>query len=421
MIGPLPLHLQRSIERLFQRDFRDVHIHISPQPGRYGAAAFAAGREIHIQPESYNPQTPEGLRLLVHEFTHIVQQEASGPKTGTPVLLDNPELEREADRLAARAHIALRSGESLDVRCRIETGRRVVQPLVLRAHTKQSLYNALTDLVKQLAFVSAYTVDLYVDALYEWLMERPAIFSGEKHKFSNMSPTKNSKLPYFTWEKDGARVNLKDLDRQDLEWIRKTIEKLAYKYRFKKNYSKITTRILDDHEKQWVKWETSDCVFSAIQISMGLRFTGKGPVEAAELAVATALADALEIPKAVVEDHVMQVLLEERLSWPRMVHVKDLATLNANAVPNNTYVVSYCENASTDFWHTVYGKCTGLNKWSWVDRQYERKFGVIRATLPTELSTEASAWQIDPDSALLGILKTQLNVAALKVKYAEYL
>jgi hypothetical protein len=297
----------------------------------------------------------------------------------------------------------------------------VIQPLVLRAHTKQALYNALNDLVKQLPFVTAYTVELYVEEFYEWLMARPLIFSGEKHKFDDMSPSKNSKLPYFIWEKHGARLNLNDLDQQDRAWIKKTIEKLAYLHRFKKNYSKITTRILDPHEQQWVKWDTSDCVFSAIQIAMGLRFKGKGPVEAAELEVASRLAERLEIPKAVVQDHVLQVLLEDRLSWPRVLNAKDLASLNAAAVSGKTYVVSYCENASTDFWHTVHGECTGKNKWTWIDRQYERKFGTVRTTLPTELSTEASAWQIDTASGLLATLKTQLDVATLKETYKAYL
>jgi len=297
----------------------------------------------------------------------------------------------------------------------------VIQPLVLRAHTKQAIYKALNDLVKQLPFVTAFTVELYVTEFYEWLMARPLIFSGEKHKFADMSPSKNSKLPYFMWERNGARVNLNDLDRQDRAWIKKTIEKLAYVHRFKKNYSKITTRIIDPHEKQWVKWDTSDCVFSAIQIAMGLRFKGKGAVEAVEFDVSSLLAERLEIPKAVVQDHVLQVLLEDRLGWPRVVNAKDLETLNAAAVSGKTYVVSYCENASIDFWHTVHGECTGRNKWKWIDRQYERKFGTIRATLPTELSTEASAWEIDLTSGLLATLKTQMDVATLKQKYKAHL
>ncbi len=66
-----------------------------------GARAFTIGRDIFFGAGQYAPETPAGLRLLVHELVHVVQQ---GPwRAGSrtyPVGLPHNLLEVEADLVA---------------------------------------------------------------------------------------------------------------------------------------------------------------------------------------------------------------------------------------------------------------------------------------------------------------------------------
>lgn len=47
-----------------------------------GARAFTSGRDVFFQQGAFDPSTPEGFELLVHESTHVLQQ-AAGPVSGT--------------------------------------------------------------------------------------------------------------------------------------------------------------------------------------------------------------------------------------------------------------------------------------------------------------------------------------------------
>ena len=46
-----------------------------------GAKAFTSGRDIFFREGAFDPSTPEGFELLVHESTHVLQQ-AAGPVAG---------------------------------------------------------------------------------------------------------------------------------------------------------------------------------------------------------------------------------------------------------------------------------------------------------------------------------------------------
>jgi hypothetical protein len=48
-----------------------------------GAKAFTSGRDVFFGSGTFDPSTPEGFSLLVHESTHVLQQ-AAGPVAGTP-------------------------------------------------------------------------------------------------------------------------------------------------------------------------------------------------------------------------------------------------------------------------------------------------------------------------------------------------
>ena len=47
-----------------------------------GAKAFTSGRDVFFQQGAFDPSSPEGFELLVHESTHVLQQ-AAGPVAGT--------------------------------------------------------------------------------------------------------------------------------------------------------------------------------------------------------------------------------------------------------------------------------------------------------------------------------------------------
>lgn len=66
------------VEGFFGRSFGDVRIHTEPEAGQaadvLGAHAFATGNDIYFGRHEFRPDTPQGMALLVHELTHVVQQ-----------------------------------------------------------------------------------------------------------------------------------------------------------------------------------------------------------------------------------------------------------------------------------------------------------------------------------------------------------
>jgi hypothetical protein len=101
----LPQPLLAKMEAAFGADFSAVRIHVGPQPARIGALAFTTGNQLYFTPGQYQPNTPQGQRLIGHELAHVVQQrQGRVPARGTGVtVIQNKLLEAEADRLGARA------------------------------------------------------------------------------------------------------------------------------------------------------------------------------------------------------------------------------------------------------------------------------------------------------------------------------
>lgn len=80
---PLDPSTRAYFEPRFGRDFSAVRIHTDSRAAEsaraIGARAFAAGPDIAFESGEYSPGTSQGLRLLSHELTHVVQQSAAGP------------------------------------------------------------------------------------------------------------------------------------------------------------------------------------------------------------------------------------------------------------------------------------------------------------------------------------------------------
>jgi hypothetical protein len=55
-------------------DFTAVRVHTSSYAGSIGAHAFTRGTDLFFAPGAYDPKSPQGLQLIGHELTHVVQQ-----------------------------------------------------------------------------------------------------------------------------------------------------------------------------------------------------------------------------------------------------------------------------------------------------------------------------------------------------------
>lgn len=76
--SPLPLGARRLATLRLGFDPGAVRIHTGESAGRAArslrAAAFTVGRHVFFAPGRFEPRTPAGLELLVHELTHVRQQ-----------------------------------------------------------------------------------------------------------------------------------------------------------------------------------------------------------------------------------------------------------------------------------------------------------------------------------------------------------
>jgi hypothetical protein len=76
------------MERRFETDFSDVCVHCeyrrSGSRKAINAHAYTAGNHIVFADEGYDTTSTQGLRILAHELTHVVQQR-SGHMSGIPM------------------------------------------------------------------------------------------------------------------------------------------------------------------------------------------------------------------------------------------------------------------------------------------------------------------------------------------------
>jgi hypothetical protein len=74
----LPAVTRARFEAQFGADFGAVRLHTGPRAARLNqqlnARAFTYGHDIYFAPGQYQPSSGEGVRLLAHELTHVVQQ-----------------------------------------------------------------------------------------------------------------------------------------------------------------------------------------------------------------------------------------------------------------------------------------------------------------------------------------------------------
>jgi hypothetical protein len=112
---PLDPGIRGPMESFFGADFSSVRVHEGPVAQQLGALAFTLGETLYFAPGLYDPTTREGVELLGHELTHVVQQRSGrvpGPDQPGVAIVQDPALEAEADRMGRQVaeQIASRSG-----------------------------------------------------------------------------------------------------------------------------------------------------------------------------------------------------------------------------------------------------------------------------------------------------------------------
>ncbi len=102
---PLEPGIRQAMESFFQADFSGVRVHEGPAAQAMGALAFTLGEGIHFAPGLYDPASREGVELLGHELTHVLQQRdgrVANPYGQGIAIVQDPALEEEADRMGQR-------------------------------------------------------------------------------------------------------------------------------------------------------------------------------------------------------------------------------------------------------------------------------------------------------------------------------
>ena len=149
------------LEGHLDMDLSNVRLHTDSEADHLArsveAVAFTTGQDIFLRAGSYNPNSPEGMRLLAHETVHT-QQQASGSVAGTPipggVAVSHPadSFEREADSVAEAVIQGQSPQPARQVRARAEDRprassqhRSIGGKLLLSRETPQEVKDRFTD------------------------------------------------------------------------------------------------------------------------------------------------------------------------------------------------------------------------------------------------------------------------------------
>jgi hypothetical protein len=106
--GPLPAGFREEAESSFGSDFSGVRVHNGPAAAEaarsVSARAFTVGADIYFGAGRYDPDGADGRRLLAHELTHVVQQNAGAAEVSASSWLSQPgdATEQAADAAAER-------------------------------------------------------------------------------------------------------------------------------------------------------------------------------------------------------------------------------------------------------------------------------------------------------------------------------
>ena len=106
---PLDATTLAQVETRFSHDFSRVRVHNDVPAGEaaqaVGARAFTVGHDVVFGDRQFAPRTTDGMRLLVHELTHVVQQSSAAAGADQATAMTSP-----ADSCEQQAEMAARGG-----------------------------------------------------------------------------------------------------------------------------------------------------------------------------------------------------------------------------------------------------------------------------------------------------------------------
>jgi hypothetical protein len=112
--APLPEGLRQRLEGALGRDLSHVRVHVGGAADRaargVNALAFTVGRDVYFRSDAWAPGTEEGDRVLLHELTHVAQEDdgrVTTPQAGADLSRPTDPLEREASQAEAPGLAAL--------------------------------------------------------------------------------------------------------------------------------------------------------------------------------------------------------------------------------------------------------------------------------------------------------------------------
>ncbi len=173
---PLDETTKSQMEGFFGRNLEDVRIHDSHLAGevarKLGAEAFAYGNRIFADKERFNLQTPEGLGLLAHELTHVIQQTQPQPLPPYSNAAPRPVPSGEHGIITGRrnAHVA---GYSLP------SSSTVQRDTEAEAQASEQAISQAAEGVEQVIAVPEIDIDALADMVYR-LMRRDLVLERER-------------------------------------------------------------------------------------------------------------------------------------------------------------------------------------------------------------------------------------------------
>ena len=157
---------RQQMESSFGTDFSNVRIHTDSDAVQMSndlqAHAFAHGNDLYFNQGKYQPGTSDGKRLLAHELTHTIQQEAGiAPQVQRDFWDDAAGAVNSAiDTVAEAGHEAYEAGTQV-ANAAVETGMKAADAVTSAG---QAVYDAGSEAVNSVADAGSHAIDAAVSA-----------------------------------------------------------------------------------------------------------------------------------------------------------------------------------------------------------------------------------------------------------------
>ena len=205
--GPLPEPVRAQMEPRFGYSFAGVRIHTDGaaqrSAGALRARAYTVGRDVVFGAGEYNPRSSDGMQLLAHELTHVVQQGGGGPST---------HVQRQGGNVAPGALAETEKDEPPVAALSIGLAGAVFTPPVDAKYRKGPKNPQLLGIVLRTLLGQEYTTEFRDQILKEWSATGRPIFNAPEGQTSftpdeirGPEATEGVRIGVITWAPIGFR------------------------------------------------------------------------------------------------------------------------------------------------------------------------------------------------------------------------